>query len=257
MQFRNLFLFIVLSSAVMIGWQQFVIKPKMEREKARAAQKQVDKQGEDLVAAGKPKEKAEAEAPPAEAKKPDEIAPAKPETPAPTPSKPKEFPLSIVRLGSPNADSPYFLDVELTSMGGAVNSIALNDKRYKNLEDRNEELKVVGNNKSKHRTFDMTIPEVDLELKKSGISLSDANWELVSTTDDKDIPSVKSAATFRFETPDGRLAILKHYSVSKSAAASPAELAEARESEPKPYTLDFRVEFQNRGKEAESVKYLL
>lgn len=261
MQFRNLFLFIVLSSGVMIGWQQFVLKPQqLAREKARKAQQPAADTEVAKAAAAVPKvsdEKPVEAAKPGEAKKPDQIAPAKPAEPLVLPPIPKTFPLEIVRLGSPNADSPYFLDVELTSKGAAVNSIGLNDSRYKDLKDRDKELKVVGNNTSKHRTFDMTIPEIDLELKKTGLALSEVNWELISTTDDKDIPGVKSAATFRFETPDGVLAIFKHYSVSKSAAASGAELAEARESEPKPYMLDFRIEIQNRGKEAETVKYLL
>ena len=70
MQFRNLFLFIVLSSGVMIGWQQFVLKPQqLAREKARIAQQQVAEAEVAKAAAAAPRK---ADEKPVEARKPDE-----------------------------------------------------------------------------------------------------------------------------------------------------------------------------------------
>ena len=105
----------------------------------------------------------------------------------------------------------------------------------------------------------MSIPAIDIELKKMRARhCSDVNWELISTTDDKEIPGVKSAATFRFRNSRRRARDLSSTTPSsKSAATSGAELAEARESEPKPVRRSgSRSKFRTTAKKHESVEYI-
>ncbi len=67
------------------------------------------------------------------------------EKPPATPAKIPQFPHQIVEIGSDDPDSGYRLAVTIDSRGAAIQSVALNDPRYRSLRDHNALLKVVGN----------------------------------------------------------------------------------------------------------------
>jgi len=278
MQQRNLVLFIVLSFAILMSWPFIGGKlGLLPQRPAKPNAAQADAPQKEAPQAGAPQDdaqKGEAEqkvapqadkAPDAETKE-KQAAADKPEAPqaAPQDKKPrKEFPRQTVTLGSPDPDSPYFLNVELTSQGAAVAGIELNDRRYRELENPQAPLKVVGNNREREvegrkildRTFDLTLESLEPALKDD-VDLRKVDWELVEVVNDKDIPGVKSAATFRYASLDGQVVVLKHYALSKSTQAG-AALAEAREMEADGYQLDFRIEIQNAAGEARTVQYSL
>ncbi len=277
-QQRNLILFIVLSMAVLFGWpiiaQKLGLLPP-PRPKAKANVAKVDDKAKADEAAGKPATGEDAKpgdqpkdgagggeakgGAPGEDKKSD----AENVVQAPAKERPV-FPRQTVTLGSLDMRSPFFLSVELTSQGASVENIQLNDDRYRDLENPKDQLKVVGNvshraaNKEPAlRTFETHIPEFDRELSKDGKTSADVDWELVETTADPENPAVKTGATFRYQSLDGSLVVLKHFTVHKSDKHEPAELAAARENDPAPYKLQMRLEFQNKSQKQTSLSYLL
>lgn len=155
---------------------------------------------------GKPAEK---KTPPA--LNPDPDAPA-PETDNENP-RPADFPAKTVTLGEAGMDAGYLLKVELTTQGGAIEGVWLNDPRYTTL-NRQSQIRLVGNEVKRNvgtgpvpKTFDTSVPQIDDLLAEHGLTLDSVNWEIVSQDDEK--------VTFRYPSPAGDLEVIKTYTLPK------------------------------------------
>ena len=139
-----------------------------------------------------------------------------------------DFPAQTVAIGSTDPESGYRMKVTLTSEGAAVEAVELADPRYRELEDREKPLKVVGNVPDPRvKTF--AVLAVDERLKKAGVSLRDAAWEVVQDGLGED------EAAFRYPLP-GEVTLEKRFSLAKSGPGDPAG-----------HTLDVRLTVCNEG----------
>lgn len=194
---------------------------------------------------------------------------------ADSPATLPEFPTQTVVLGSPDVDSGYVLEVELTSVGAAVQSATLTDPRYPVAEkvrkgEKRPQLRVVGNNLPREETvqpltrdraqltLDMDIESVNEMLAKQDIraSLRTINWELLETESDPDHPDVKSGATFRIVSPDGELEIRKIFQLQRIPEDRLTD-REIRQDFGPAYELDVSIQLRNIGQKAIATAYTL
>jgi len=244
MEQRRYILFIVVSTAIVFGWMRVapMLFPQMAQGPApqqQPADDQADAPDDDPVAdktdAG---DNADGDAP--------DAAPGDAEaTPAVEPAEESfaEFPRETVKLGSLDPESGYYMEVVLTSEGAAVQSVNLNDPRYRTLDGDNGPLSIVGNNGGTTlRTLATAIPQFDTLLREHGLTLETVDWKIVegSRTDD--------AVTFEYPSPDGKLVVRKHYRLSKGDP-------ETRDSNPQGYLLDFDIEIENLGDDRAQASY--
>src|SRR5437773_5669275 len=125
--------FVMLSLAILMGWQLLIVprffpQPAKPQAGAQAEAKKDVAAKKDEVAAVKPAD-AEAEKPVPDAEKPAVERPV-------AELKPAKHEHKTVELGSPLDASGYRLEVTLDSRGAAVRQIELNDPHYRDLEAR-------------------------------------------------------------------------------------------------------------------------
>lgn len=160
--------------------------------------------------------------------------------PAPAPAAPavvlNEGPAATHLLGSIEPGKGYFLQVQLTSRGAAVEWAKLNDERYSTLEDRKVPVKIVGNRVKaavgdEPDSFQTAIESIDAQIQKIGKTTRSANWEL--------LPGANEAeATFRLGAPDGSIAVKKTYRLRKGDEKQ-------RDEDPDGYLLELDLEIEN------------
>lgn len=158
-------------------------------------------------------------------------------------------PRQTIKLGSPDPESGFFMEVTLTTQGAAVTEIALNDPRYRDLENRTLPLKLVGNDGgAEFRTLETSIEALNEQFQKQGVRTDALNWEVV--------PGSKSASAvdFRLQAPDGSLEVVKHYELKQLAAAE-RNVADIRNHDATPYTLQMQLTFRNLGQQPATVTY--
>lgn len=250
--------FIVLSMAILIGWNAVVmpwwnkrngkipnqaVAEKPQGEKARDDKVGDDKAADDQVADGKKPaedgdtgekpatEVAEKPAVDGEAEKPEEKQPEKPAELA-------KFPDRNVVLGSLNYASEFRQAVTVTSRGAAVEKIELNDPRYKTLTKPHAPLPVVGSD-------DVVPYTLALDVPQAGVDTSRRNWELI---DVKPEAAPHTEATFRITV--GELEITRTYKLGE---------VNAKESRPEApaYELTSEVKFRNLAKKSRVINYEL
>ena len=186
-----------------------------------------------------------------------------------------DFPTQTVVLGSSDVASGYVLQVELTSVGAAVQSATLTDPRYpvaenpQNLKPR-PQLRVVGNNLARDDsikpllkgraalTVDLSMESVDEAFAKQDIraSLRTLNWELLETEKDVDNADVISGATFRIVSPDGSLEIRKIFQLQRVPADKLNE-PNIRQIFGSAYQLDVSVQLRNISDKTIAAQYAL
>ena len=186
-----------------------------------------------------------------------------------------DFPTKTVMLGSADPASGYVLQVQLTSVGAAVQSATLTDSRYTVAENPGNvsprpQLRVVGNNLTPNEsikpltksraalTVDMDIESVDKMLAHEDLraSLRTVNWELLETEKDADDPNVISGATFRIVSPDGSLEIRKIFQLQRVPADKLAD-ADVRQALGSAYQLNVSVQLRNISKKTIATDYIL
>jgi YidC/Oxa1 family membrane protein insertase len=188
-QQRRLMLFFTISLAILLGWSNFVVPiffPMPPKPAPLAADD--DRDPFDF---------------PVSALFPANVGNAEPAQPVVA-----QHPARTIELGSLDPTSPFFLDVELTSRGAAIESIRLNDPRYPELGARGTPLTLVGHDPlTPENTFATQLAAIDEQL--DGKTLEDVHWEVVpdSVTD--------ATATFRIVSPDGRIELTKRYELYK------------------------------------------
>ncbi len=166
------------------------------------------------------------------------------EDPAPV-AKLAEHPHQLVELGSLDPSSGYFALVTITSIGAAVESVELNDPRYTAINDRNQPLKIVGNDPNADlRTLETTVSAIDDQLKKFGTSLAKVDWEMIPGS------RKENEVAFRYRAPDGSVEVRKQYRLN---TGNP----DARDTDPLGYQLDFELSVENLGEKRQDIVYLL
>ena len=162
----------------------------------------------------------------------------------------EDYPQEIVVLGSSDPASGYALNVELTTVGAAVESVSLTAPQYKDLEDRTVPAKIVGNNPTDDRTFSTAILAIDKQLAVRKQSLETANWKKVEQSETDAFGKV----VFQYDAPDGSLRVRKSFTLPR-LKLSEAELAEAWRSNLTVYTVEVALEVINLTDSPKSIDY--
>lgn len=159
-----------------------------------------------------------------------------------------------VVLGSLDPSTGFFLQVELTPRGAAVNFIRLNDERYRSVENRNEQLKVVGSTGNRLKTMRTAVPVLDkLFREKFGATVSEVNW---AVSEKKKVNGVLSSVTFSLTSPDGTLRVSKQYSLVP-VDLKQKKLKEAQDTESAGYELRLNIRLENLSNQPQEVEYRL
>jgi len=151
-------------------------------------------------------------------------------------NEPAIHPNRVINVGSLDPTSGYFLDVVLNSAGAAIESVQLSDRKFKELKDPNQQVKVVGTNSTDDRTFTLAIEAIDVQLKKHRLSLETIDWEVVS--------SDAGHATFSFESPDHSLKVEKTFSLNRVDFV-PDQMREALATNAPGFTIELELKVTN------------
>ncbi len=279
MEQRRFLLFMALSLAVLMGWTYVSSllwpPPKQAPQQQAAANKDAGKPGDeqkpgqraDAAAQDQPEAKnATEKVEPADAAKgaAENPAAAPPEKDAPPaqagaqpqqgPVQPAKFPPASVDIGSLDPDSGYFLRGTLTSKGGALATVELNDPRYQDLDLNGVQLRLLGSSHAEPRTFELEIAEINEQLKPFKTNLRKVDWELVETKREKD--GTVSGATFRYPAPDGSIEIRKRFAV-KQLTLPDTDRSEFRDTTADGYQIEFTLELRNLSEQKQNLSYLL
>ncbi len=159
-----------------------------------------------------------------------------------------------VVLGSLDRESGYLMQVKLHSVGAAVQSIQLNDERYRNLERPDEQLLIVGNNpEDKRHTLDLDVPLVKNQLDPFDRTLKTLNWT-TKTISDPENDNIHSAVIFTAVAPDRSLELVKKYWLVK---ADRSAMSDARNLKPEGYQLHFDFTIRNLSDKPKTAAYRL
>ncbi len=235
-QQRRLLLFFTLSLAILIGWSQFVVPiffplPPRNADRELADLLNLDGPVSALL--------------PENVRRPEVLGAATAEAVAPVL---KEHPAQTVMIGSADPASPFFLHVQLTSLGAAVDWVKLNDPRYPEIGRRGTPLQLIGHESAApEKTFATQIEAVEAQL--GGKSLETVHWELVDSSSD--------SATFRFDLPDGGLRITKHFFLESSPLPAEGNGDSYRDATTKGYELHLSVKLENLSQQPQTLQYVL
>ncbi len=155
-------------------------------------------------------------------------------------------------LGSLEADSGYGLQVQLTSIGGSVQDVWLTSPQFRDLQNPNQQVQLIGNNLSDDRTFTLALNEIDRLLRQRGATLEMVHWKLAESGTDKS----GSRAVFEYDSPDGQLRLRKIYSLPRSELTG-FPLQQALRNTPSLYTLSLTLEVINLTENPQTVNYEL
>ncbi len=233
MEQRRFVLFVSLSLLIWLGWINFVIPkffpPQPKKPRPDAAKLE------------------ELENWPADALWPLNVG--IPEKPVKAEAGLPQHPAETVHLGSADPESGFFLNVQLTSLGGAIEFIELNDPRYPDFNDRQAPLKIVGSDpNSPALTFATEIPALDKQLPDGGNQK--LHWEVVRET------LTDSVAEFRLVAPDGSLEVVKRYELKKPDAEAAAK-PKARDQLDEGYELVLTMRLRNLQAQGQEVSYFV
>ena len=150
-----------------------------------------------------------------------------------------------VTLGSTAVNSGYAFEVELSSMGACITSVRLADPRMNDLEHRDEQVKVLGNNLSDHATFRTSVAEIDRQLNEDqpGMNLESVDWKLQSIETD--------AVVFTYTSPNGALEVEKGFRIQRLKEDQEAPLR----TDTAAYTIECRLQVRNRSAQEQPVQY--
>ncbi len=236
-QQRRLLLFFTLSLTILIGWSQFVVPIFFPQP-----QRNVKNLAELLNADG-----------PVSALLPENVVPevaATPDDGQVAEVKPviaQHEPKSAV-IGSEDPKSDFFLQVQLTSLGGAVESVRLNDERYPEVGQRGTPLTLVGHDPSvSEKTLALQLKAIDQQLGNE--TLETVHWELVESS--------TSTAAFRFTAPDGSLTVTKRYRLDPVKLPEAGDLNSFRDASTEGYQLHLALQIENHDRRPLEFRYSL
>ncbi len=270
MEQRRFLLFIVLSLSFLIAWTKWGLPLFMppqqqqnqvaeEEKKGPAEMGQAGDLPASVLRAPLPSEVMAKVEPPQVEEKP-EAAPAdeKAKVAIPEQGEPK-----LIKLGSTDPKSGYFVQHTITSLGAAVAKSELNDPRYRELDDHSKPLRVLGEIETEDSalvSFGTSVPAIDEKLNAAGKTTRELNWEVVETIPAKNssVEGVLSAVTLRYKSPDGTFEVLKKYEL-KPGSPDPARAAteDERDSLPQGYLLHLTTTFKNVSTSAIKAQYIM
>lgn len=165
------------------------------------------------------------------------------DAPADVPAELPTYPPRLIRLGSLDRESGYFLQATITTAGAAIETVELNDPRYTSVNNREAPLKIVGDDpQTNDHTLQMSLQAIDDQLKKFDTSLAEVDWEVV---DEKE-----NEVTLSYTAPDGTLEVRKRYRVNAGDLENPDESVLG-------YVVDFDLTVRNLSEQPEEVQYTL
>jgi len=153
-----------------------------------------------------------------------------------------------VILGSDDAQAGYALQVHASSLGASITSVRLADSKMKDLEDRTQQVQVVGTNVSDHETFQGSLDLIDQQLSEHDpeMGLHNVHWNVEEQQAD--------SVTFSYVAPDGSLEIRKTYRVRPLVTDA---ISEPLRTDPRAYTIECHLQVQNQSDAAQTVQYEL
>ncbi|MFM7057421.1 MAG: membrane protein insertase YidC [Planctomycetota bacterium] len=250
MENRRLFTFLASALAFLLIWNFFFPPPppleELQNPAAADAITETDPDADSAVADSSAAPDTDAGIPPGT----DPVADQTPAAPA-APAIP-QHPTLTTTLGSRQPDSGFALEVILNSAGASVDSVSLSPPQFRDLADKTQSVKVVGNNQTSDRTLATAIASIDKLLKPANQSLESANWKLVTST----ATDTAATAVFEFDSPDGNLRLRKTYSLPRSPLTGTA-LEAAWQNDPTLFTVNLNFEIINLSKVPRRVTYQL
>lgn len=159
----------------------------------------------------------------------------------------------VVQLGAdPVADGTgpqYLQTLGITSAGASIAWQQLSDPRYLTL-DRTQQVKLLGNDPDQSaRTLQTSIPAIDAQLDKYGVSLRTVDWKFETDASTKIAePNVYQQVRFSYLSPDGQWEVWKTFSLNPVAKGSSDE-------SPEGYLVDCELRFINHGNQTSEITY--
>ncbi|MEZ6056709.1 MAG: membrane protein insertase YidC [Planctomycetaceae bacterium] len=159
----------------------------------------------------------------------------------------------VVQLGkapTEGATGPQYLQtLGITSEGASIAWQQLSDPRYLTL-DRTEQIKLLGNNTgSPIRTLQTSVPAIDVQLDRYGLSLRTVHWKLDTESSRKVAePNIYDQVQFSYTSPDGILEVRKRLSLD---AVDPKTIDE----KPDGYLVQCELTFVNHGDQTTEISY--
>ena len=213
MENRRLFIFLLSTMTFLWLWTNFVappVEPPADEAAAVADAKNpaTEQASEDVPSAADTTAAAAPDPQPSAASAGEQAAGQPAATAAAAEPQTLQFPdyqESSPVLGSLEADSGYGLQVQLTSIGGSVQDVWLTSPQFRDLQNPNQQVQLIGNNLSDDRTFTLALNEIDRLLRQRGATLEMVHWKLAESGTDKS----GSRAVFEYDSPDGQLRLRK------------------------------------------------
>lgn len=155
-------------------------------------------------------------------------------------------PQQKLSLGSLDPESQYFLKVDLTTTGAAIESVQLTDPEFGELDDPDQQVTVVGNNETDDRTFSTAVAQIDEQLAEFDTSLERVEWKVEE--------SGNSQVRFSFESPDRSLRVEKTYTVRK-VSVQDSSLRYEYQHNTDGYTIDLELTVTNLSDAPQVINY--
>lgn len=168
---------------------------------------------------------------------------------------PKHPARPTLKIGSLDPASGYFVEATLNSQGAIVSSIALNDPRYRDLEDRAQPLKLVTHpDMETPATLQLAIEEFDDQLARYLTDSAHIDWKVEETIPDPEQAEILQGIVFSLRSPDGQLEARKSFRLRR---VDQSVSTRVRDSRPEGYLLDVEFSFANLGDAPREVSYVL
>lgn len=238
METRRLLLFLVLSFGFVLIWTNFVQKrlPKNPPPAPVAAAPEDD-------TASEPDDDSNAKAAEAETETLTEEAFATDEV-----SEIETYEEREVVLGSDDIQAGYALKVHTSSLGASITSVCLADPKMKDLQDRSQQVEVLGTNRTDYETFQSSLDLIDQQLSEQEpeSGLHNVHWKVVNEERD--------SVTFAYLAPDRSVEIRKTYQIRPLVSDA---VSDPLRTDPRAYTIECLLQVENRSDVAQTVQYEL
>ncbi|MFI4847734.1 MAG: YidC/Oxa1 family insertase periplasmic-domain containing protein [Gimesia chilikensis] len=250
MEQKRLLLFVVLSATVIFFWQMFIVpriapRPQVVAEQQAENAPAQDEQDPDL---------------PLVAKKPPTNGEVKP-----LPEQPEEQKAGFARnpqrtivLGSLDPESGYFLQAKITTQGAAVLEASLNDPLYRDLDDNQKQLQILGEfegAKEVSRSLQIEMKQLDQKLAPFLTNTRRADWKVLEEV--KDADGIIHSVRLGLSAPDGSIEVQKVFSLKKYPVPEGEDFREFRNTQQAGYLIHFDLKLINEGSQGQTLDYQL
>ena len=166
--------------------------------------------------------------------------------------------VKTVWLGSLKEESGYYLMVELNSKGAVLTSVRMNDPRFKELDDREEPLTVIGHTRNEFfKTFQLKVDHLDKLLQKEfGLNLNEIHWKIEQQVADENDDAIVREVTFSLAIPGESLEVRKVYRLH-TVEPRGEQLTTARKELPDGYWIDLDIQLVNQSLDQIKTNYTL